>query len=1054
MSFPRSLKPELDYEILKLTLLRENYIAKIRQAINRSKDHVDQSVVALFDVLREVSISIVESIDTWETAQVNYPAIITPFKWNGENYLTKMMSDLAFLDEFGHISDWLGFSVVSNPFLVPMEILKPEFTISSQSFLIIGQPIPPKDTTVKKEKEKYFKSPYKTPIVNDPNIFKHLSAANKLKKKKLVEVTNLYNANSDPFELNDGQIVNPYKTYISSEQLDKIKLCWKILCKSFPQLLENSQDLASQINTNSYLSEFSSFTGELGKIALDQSTQLSFDINQLSVENQVETGSFINEKNNFHNSLKFTSGQQYQAIDAQNETLRISTINSTFPLTSSQAKFEEKKVTIWKPHDINLQRQVARKGGDLFALTTAGIVGKIKAPWRKTRFERLENDIALLYVFSEQMKMAFEDELSQKLNKLSLTNPSDQNKAINSFPTLIEVERRKSLLEYQRKHFLMTSEGNSLTNYDHQRRHHKLSEGQILESDEKQAISVEDKMARRIQRKVRVVFGKALRLALIRKRHQACKVIQGIWRKHQVHKLSHDRNKKLRLAIILQRLYRSASVKEILSKLKQEYDERVATLTIQRTYRGYRGRMRLQLKREFISSIFNANKSVSFEEFHPGDLDELADAIDITTRDYNYVLPLGVLTVIRAVLFILNGDESESVNVSNSGFVEKKYFSASTLSWSNSKLFLRRKGRLMRRLRAFMANVSLPNPCKVVFTEDCVHHLTNFHNHFNDTSEFDEITLGKKCILQLYRYCINVFKVYRLQNFFPEYFDTSQPDWFRRVMKLKNEYDHVNIQHKTNNECKLHLNKMKEYYGVTGKSWKNIADAVSFNDNALENSKQNKSKYKIRLFNFLKELETNELKKLHTLENLVRSRQLALSVSQGDLREYMRLNFIVDEVRLRELQQNVDLKILSLLETRAELTTMTQTIGNNKIIRNFDKLMKYKQINELCANLGIITGELLVLSNMWQSLLKSIGGVQYVPDLEGEKLDQYNYIRLSSINYMKQRNALLALIESSYTEQIDKVYKIQNEIYDKMRTSHWDNPTPVEIEAEAEENRE
>ena len=48
---------------------------------------------------------------------------MTAFMWNGENYLVKMTSDMAFLLEFQQVSEWLGFDPNNNPFLVPPEVL-------------------------------------------------------------------------------------------------------------------------------------------------------------------------------------------------------------------------------------------------------------------------------------------------------------------------------------------------------------------------------------------------------------------------------------------------------------------------------------------------------------------------------------------------------------------------------------------------------------------------------------------------------------------------------------------------------------------------------------------------------------------------------------------------------------------------------------------------------------------------------------------------------------------------------------------------------------------
>lgn len=39
--------------------------------------------------------------------------------WNNINYLLKMSSDLDYIDHYRAITEWLGFSIVRNPFIIP-----------------------------------------------------------------------------------------------------------------------------------------------------------------------------------------------------------------------------------------------------------------------------------------------------------------------------------------------------------------------------------------------------------------------------------------------------------------------------------------------------------------------------------------------------------------------------------------------------------------------------------------------------------------------------------------------------------------------------------------------------------------------------------------------------------------------------------------------------------------------------------------------------------------------------------------------------------------------
>jgi hypothetical protein len=127
-----SLRPELEFEVIKLTLLRENYIKRLAAALDGLRKELDIGIVGLVDVLRDTSIQVVETIITWERAQVSYPNT-TPYMWNGEEYLHKMLTDM---DQFAHnkqLQFWLGFSLLTNPFFVPQEIYVP---VSSRVLLL------------------------------------------------------------------------------------------------------------------------------------------------------------------------------------------------------------------------------------------------------------------------------------------------------------------------------------------------------------------------------------------------------------------------------------------------------------------------------------------------------------------------------------------------------------------------------------------------------------------------------------------------------------------------------------------------------------------------------------------------------------------------------------------------------------------------------------------------------------------------------------------------------------------------------------------------------
>ena len=64
-----SLRPELEFEVIKLVLLRESYLKRLNKSLQKCKE-IELTITGLFDVLRETSIELVETIVQWERAQV------------------------------------------------------------------------------------------------------------------------------------------------------------------------------------------------------------------------------------------------------------------------------------------------------------------------------------------------------------------------------------------------------------------------------------------------------------------------------------------------------------------------------------------------------------------------------------------------------------------------------------------------------------------------------------------------------------------------------------------------------------------------------------------------------------------------------------------------------------------------------------------------------------------------------------------------------------------------------------------------------------------------
>ena len=203
-------------------------------------------------------------------------------------------------------------------------------------------------------------------------------------------------------------------------------------------------------------------------------------------------------------------------------------------------------------------------------------------------------------------------------------------------------------------------------------------------------------------------------------------------------------------------------------------------IVIQRVARGFLGRLRLKRKRVFNNSIEQGFKAVSptvihsinpHNQMHPINLPyhplsthpllqhthyyntpshtlhqvltatellETAAYINGLIENVSTACSTGLLSVLRGILFLLNGDKEEVINLYTYGIYEPKYLFGTSLSWKEAYLFLLRKGRFLRRVRGLARHIKEPNPFRLVLSESCVAHLKDIDDKMTE-SDFDDI---------------------------------------------------------------------------------------------------------------------------------------------------------------------------------------------------------------------------------------------------------------------------------------------------------------------------
>lgn len=1174
-----SLRPELEFEVIKLTLLREKYIQRLTQALSTLKKELDISIVGLVDVLRDTSIQVVETIITWERAQVNYP-VVKPYIWNGEEYLLKMVSDMDVFANNKQLCLWLGFNLENNPFFVPHDIFNSQFSLGKQSYVAFG--IPPhkrasslqdptgssatKPLTKKKAGVSSLQSPYNTPIINDTKL---LPSASVTRAKELIKQRK---ANKG-VDNEKAESVNVYETYLTHETIQKLRRCWSILCERFKeenvfleQFIERKeiQDGDGRSGRDSHVGtmltaieehpqvspiEQSSEHTALEDLSVDDSGRCataasvsnrssddgpglrrSMNINSASSEFMPEkqhqlvrtqlnatTDSFLNHR--FKESLELSTA--VTADVSSNKFMRIQYIDKGIDSSggfgaNTSLRFGTVDIAtqphVWTTHDVKLQRAVHRKGGELFTLTAAGTQGRMKAPYRKSRLERMQTDYEHIKQQIDLLTMSLEDtninhilkEASAvvdpgvvfnsdadaeshkpfiiptirrlhrgvgglRVNELGV--PEDpyklvEKKAVNPLgaallhPIVLDTEyiketrseyhKMEKSLKYQIETFKLIMHKDITTDTGYIKSLRNANPGQAHVSDEYLSMSLENKMAIKIQRKVRARFGRSVRRAIARKRGLAATFIQGVWRRYYNRKLSLFRGRQTKLAVLLQKLARGNAGTSAMEKLVREKLEKDAAVSIQRIYRGYFGRHRIGLKKEFLQCVRDATHAVSAKCLCPGDIEELADFIDFFIKDYRIDLPVGVITVLRGILFMFNGNKQERVHIHQAGYFRPLFLLAKNSSYQVCLLILRRKCRFVRRLRSLIACLSPPDARQLPFNANCKTHLKSLVKNIKE-SDFDNMKMGKHAMVQLYRFCVAIHRASELQEYFPEFFKKSLPNWFKQQMILKGACEKARVFRMIAIACSEQVTVHREEYSKKGMRWKAVSVATTRAESDLKKATEEFAAAKKALDYYVARLVKDEQLKLEILEGLKRARALGVVVAKRDLQDYLSNSIAPEASQVKALEYELAEREYMVLEAEANVVVKKQVIKANEEARNYDNIFDFKKIHGYCNELGRTLGDLYVLANNWDEFVTSVGGEQFLEDVKGATKDTYVDIKKNALRLMTKRKRLMRKLDVGLQNEINKVLTIT---FNSIKIPHWDTTTPVMEEAEVQEDRE
>lgn len=896
----------------------------------------------------------------------------------------------------------------------------------------------------KKGKKKYLQSsPYNTPVVNDPNLIPSLTIEAKLKLEKKLMAARMKTVVADEDSL-EAAPSDFFECYVSADMVKKIRICWNILTTLNP-------DMSHTVTMNHSWTIQSMPSFSQSRMGLDSvgGSQVipAATMGTLPWARGHDVNEGLQESSVFSQAIGFQASIDDSAVipSVENQSMRFSKANtmSTFKT--------------WTPHELALQKVVHKRGGELFILTAATTKGRMKPPYRRSRFVRLEDDLERVSQQCNMHGMMKEDIVShlrvtdhdEKKSDDAVLSKEVKDQLAYLTDSLIHINRRRAALKYVRDSFKVVYDGD-VKDLNRLRRLRALPDGATLSTDEELSQLLEYKMAYRIQ----CLFFRALAPSRREKMKMdqvtAASKIQTAFRSMRGRRLFKEALARISAGNLMRRINEKLLGMARMLALKKEAKQRWASKLIQRAWRGYKGREKIYLKRIFIKHVNQAQKEA--EGLSPGIIQGLVDELDEYMHNYEMVIPVEVASVIRGVMFMLNGDDPEVITVIEDDNTETKELFAHNMTWGDCLRFIRRKGKLLRRIRTLAKHISLPSACPLEFSDSCNEFMEEVCEKIEE--KVFRYFNAKKPISMLFRYIINLKKAYDMQSSFPEYFGASSPLWFRELLDYRLDYENKNMAHRVAGITYNYLEVLKQEKIRQGKKWGNITTAAVKAQSDLNHAEFRKQLAQKKMDSYMKKLLKNEAHKMSNMVSLRDTTEMGLKVSQREVRDYLATNEFVDEKIVRMYYFQIDEKSIALREVMSDIITANIQAERDQKSREFEHLFNFTNIYDYCEKLGKLVSEMLIYQGQWDEFIDGIGGLQFVQDLYGEKLKYFRDMKSRILSCIDQRRELTNLIKQDIAAQIKFIKRNAAELrtiaYNER--ADWDSPYPIVIEAEADED--
>ena len=1003
------IEGDTEVHVLKSILLRENHLQILQDKEQRVKDarDIDINFSNLLDIIRILTVEVVEAIFNWRRTI----SCKSPFLWNGTNYLTKIPSDLDFLSRNLCVTTWLGFSMMRNPFIIPLSmeqypernnlLVQPSgkfndsFDVSTCSILtssswIVFKWFKPNgkwlhglygyadDIFDRKNSSGYTKiggvilAKGEKNLLNSKHRRRKLRHHNKLMCKKVVKkkvnsiisqhgtvptlsfVEDLDMLRIREAEFNIMMEENVYGRSLRSNKGHMVP-AWKQERDKFEQDLkiDDGAPITKPAGTREGLAPFAI---EAGSGHNPIRSNYHYDDNNDSSINK--------KRRTIHDSYKKIGGELFSFQCPGKSKGRI-----CFPLQGNRSHFTDIDLTLKVEQIKKLQNTIDKLKKNLSYLKEESIkmtssscqeseVSKAK--------EKSENECYCDYTAQRirQSREVIEKEIKDHECGLEIK----KKQKIEKDKQLRELKRIERSSQDRRRAIVLERKRRMISNYE------------ISSDDEIAAQSLEDMSIIAVQKRVRGILA---RVGCRKRRAQfeaAATTIEGLARglfdRKKVKKVRryHSSAKKIQ-KYVRGKIARLKYGNEFDHQLKQN-----SALIIQKYTRRMLANIFVRGKILYSEYARDAAFAVSSRELCPNDFLDLADVIHESFIDEEASLPpnsvLGLIKIVSLMLDVTNSSY-KIIKYSSIGSRSSEKLTCD-MTWDRAKLFLRRTSIILRA----MQDLAMGPTFKITRKLHLSYQSINLYHAYENEKEFSlnsfaQIGKGSRVVCQMFKWAKALMDVFHIQDRYLGKYSNSE--WINNFRALYKEKRNTTISFEVKNQflkflkdnIRVMSNSQKIYFEHEEKVIRKLKMQITKIDKNIEiQKKRNQNEFKKRLHKIISRIVRYKTDIKLLQENLMNAQNdfnLDIYNSERHI-EDIQIRLSQKQLHLRRMQKFLDLNSKSAKANDQQLQSSVIGLDDDLI--------------QLCAKLGKAQGYVYKMGQAKNHKLKQIGSVDMVTDIK------------------------------------------------------------------------